>query len=128
VLAFLAAIALVTSTGGYSSVTAGRDVQVAVAPDHAAFLGYEQTRGPVTHGSTNVTVTVTNQFPSGTSLDRVVVCVPGECEYLTADGPLRPGENVTVRFEYLPCHSTIWVAAAGSGVSVRLSRPVTCGG
>ncbi|HKL28379.1 MAG TPA: hypothetical protein VJ898_03830 [Natrialbaceae archaeon] len=126
ILALLAALALVTSTGGYTSMTAGRNVEVAVAPDHAAFLGFEQTTDTVTNGTANVTVTVTNRFPTGTALETVVVIVDGETATLAADGTLDAGESASATCEDVACGAPIAVHASGSDVSVSLYRSVRC--
>lgn len=126
ILALLTALTLVTSTGGYSSVTAGRGVDVAVAPDEAAFIGFEQTTDTVTNGTTNVTVSVTNRFPAGTSLETVVVIVDGERVILTLDGTLDSGESTNETFETVACGASIRVHATGSGVTVHLYRSVQC--
>ena len=126
ILALLAALALVTSTGGYTSVTAGRNVEVAVAPDDAAFLGFEQTTDAVTNGTTNVTVTVTNRFPAGTTLETVVVIVDGETATLTTDGTLEAGESASETCDDVACGAPIAVHASGSDVTVSLYRSVQC--
>lgn len=126
VLATVAVLALVTSTGGVSSVTGDRDVRIAVAPDHSAFLGFEQSTGTVTNGTTNVTLTVTNGFPSGTSLATVEITVDGETENLVADGSLGSGESAGATFENVACDAKITVEASGSDVFARLVRSVEC--
>jgi hypothetical protein len=126
ILLLIATLALVTSTSGYTSVTAGRNVLVAVAPDDAAFLGFEQSNGTVTNGTTTVTVTVTNRFPAGTPLETVTVTVDAETATLTPDGTLDAGESASATFENVTCGGPVAVHASGSDVSVHLDRSVQC--
>ncbi|MFT4889789.1 MAG: hypothetical protein ACI9YT_000700 [Halobacteriales archaeon] len=124
VLATVAVLALVTSTGGVSSATVDRGVRIAVAPDHSAFLGFEPSTGTVTDGTTNVTLTVTNGFPSGTTLATVEVTVDGETRKLVANRSLGSGESAGATFENVACDARITVEASGAGVFVRLVRSV----
>jgi len=122
VTGLIAVLGLLTSTGGLSATAADRGLQVTIADDDDAYLGFQQD-AVTTNGTTNLTVTVANQFPTGTTLDTVEISVDGE----TRDaGPLDAGEDETVTFEFAECDDTIAVDASGTGVAVSLSRPVGC--
>lgn len=118
----LVALGAVTGAGGLSSVAAERGVQVSVADDEDAYLGFEQTARR-TNGTTNLTVTVTNQFPSGVELSTVDVSVADRTANL---GSLDSGEAETITFEFVDCDSPITVEASGDGTAVHLDRIVTC--
>lgn len=125
-LALVATVALATSTGAVSSMSAERPLQVEVADEGSAYIGFEQTASSTANGTTNLTVAVTNRFPPGTALTTVEVAVGGDARHLAADGPLDPGERVTVTFRSVACDDRIRIAAFGSGVSVRFERAVAC--
>jgi len=118
VIALMTAISVVTSTSGVSAVGADRSIEVATADDEDAYLGFEQT-AQTTNETTNLSVTIRNQFPSGTTLGTVTVTVDGETKDLT---PLGSGEEGTVRFESVDCDGTVSVTASGDGVEVQLER------
>jgi len=122
----VAALAIAIGTGGYTTTSAERSVNVAVADDDHAMLGVEQTveRG---NGSANLTVTVTNQFATDATPPTVTVHVGDRTVDLTASGPLGPGEAATATFENVTCGESIEVEADGDGADVHLTRTVDCG-
>ena len=82
-VALLAATALVTGTGGFSTTAADRGVSVEVAEDSNAYLGLEQTQ----HSRENLTATVNATQPdNGTDADGVNETLnDGENETTTAN-------------------------------------------
>ena len=123
--ALAAVVALTTGTGGFTSATADRGVEVSVANDANALLGVERTTAGTGNGTTNLTVNVTNRF--GTSeLDTVTVRVDGESTDLAETGPLTPGARGSATVTAVDCGSTIRVDASGDGVDVTLTRRVPC--
>ncbi|MFB6161154.1 MAG: hypothetical protein ABEJ61_08260 [Haloferacaceae archaeon] len=120
-------LAFVTSTGAVSTVTMDRGVEVAVADDPNAYLGVERAVTGVGDGTANLSVTVTNRFPSGADLATVEVTVDGTTADLARGDPLAPGESATHAFRSVGCGDRIAVEAFGDGVRVRLYRSVTCG-
>lgn len=118
--------ALVTSTSGVSSVAADRGVQGEIAEDPSAYLGFEQTPQNTADGTTDLEVTVTNQFPSGTDLTVVTVTVNGTTVDLAESDPLESGESATHTFTTVPCDDPITIKASGNSVRVSLDRSVTC--
>lgn len=125
-LVVLAAVALVTSTAGFSTASADRAVQVAVVDDDAAYLGIAERSSGTANGTTNLTVAVTNRFPTGTSLETVRVSAGGQTTALASGDPLDPGETRSATFENVACDSTFAVNASGSDVAVHLDRVVEC--
>lgn len=122
----VAGAALVTSTSGVSSVSADRDVQGKIAEDPSAYLGFEQTPTNTADGTTDLEVTVTNQFSSGTDLTVVKVTVNSTTVDLAESDPLESGESATCTFTTVPCDDPIMINASGNGVRVSLDRSVTC--
>ncbi len=118
VVAVVVAGSLLVPTTGFSSAAADRSVEVAVAPDDSAYLGVQRTCNNGT-----VRVGVTNRLPTGTGLD-VDVAVGGTSKPI--DG-LAPGESRNRTFDSFDADDRITVDASGSGVSVRLTRPLPAG-
>lgn len=116
VVAVVLAGSLVVPTMGFSSVAADRSIEVAVVPDDSAYLGVQRTCN-----NSTVRVGVTNRLPTGTTLD---VAVGGTTEPI--DG-LAPGESQNRTFDSFDADDRITVDASGSGVSVRLTRPLPAG-
>lgn len=123
VVALLVVVGVVTGTSGISSMGADRDIRVAIADDDSAYVGFNQTASGTTTGTTNLDLTLTNQFPSGVTLQGVTVTVDGETANL---GPLEPGESNTTEFDGVDCDSSIVVEASGDSVEVQLDREVDC--
>jgi hypothetical protein len=121
----VAVLAVTVGTGGYTTTSAERGVNVAVADDEHAMIGVEQTVA-TGNGTTELRVTVTNQFPSRVALSAASVRVGGRTVGLTASGTLGPGEAATATFENVTCGETIAIAAEGNGADVRLTRSVDC--
>lgn len=118
VVAVVAAGSLVAPTAGFSSMAADRSVEVAVAPDDSAYLGVQRTCN-----NSTVRVGVANRLPTGTALD-VDVAVGGTTRTI---GGLAPGESRNRTFDSFDADDRITVDASGSGVSVRLTRPLPAG-
>ena len=118
VVAVVAAGSLLVPTAGFSSVAADRSVEVAVAPDDSAYLGVQRTCN-----NSTVRVGVANRLPTGTALD-VDVAVGGTTRTI---GGLAPGESRNRTFDSVDADDRITVDASGSGVSVRLTRPLPAG-
>ena len=118
VVAVVVAGSLAVPTAGFSSVAADRSIEVAVAPDDSAYLGVQRTCN-----NSTVRVGVANRLPTGTTLD-VDVAVGGTTEPI--DG-LAPGESQNRTFDSFDADDRITVDASGSGVSVRLTRPLPAG-
>lgn len=119
----VAALVAVSGSAGFTSTAADRGVEVAVVDDDEAFLGVERTTVNETDGTANLSVTVTNRFPAGTTLDTVEVAVDGNTETRTNVGT---GVAVTVEFDSVDCDESLTVNAYGTGVEVSLDRPVDC--
>jgi hypothetical protein len=115
----------VVGTGSYDGVTADRPVEVGVSDDELAYLGFDDIVERTDTGPT-LTVTVTNQFPSRTSLTEVLITVGGTTVDLTARGPLTPGESATATFSTVLCPSFVTVEAVGPNVDITLDRRVEC--
>jgi Protein of unknown function (DUF1102). len=115
----------IPATAGFSSTSVDRSVQVSIVPDDSAFLSFEQdlSNTNMTTGTTDLDVTITNQFGLDTTLDAVEVTVDGRTESV---GPLGPGDAGTADFSDVDCDSTADVVASGSDVSVELDREVGC--
>jgi len=125
--ALLAALVAVSGTTGYTAASAERAVEVAVADDDAAYLGFEAMTTDTAGGTTNVTVRVTNRFPAGTTLDTVTVTVADrEPVALRSAAALGSGETASERFDNVPCGAAVAVTASGDGVGVSFDRSVEC--
>lgn len=122
VVGLVALLGVLAGTGGVSSSVVERGMQGQVVDDESAYLGFEQTSETV-DGTTNLTVTVTNQFAAGISLTSVEVTVENETTDL---GPLDAGEAASVTVADVDCNGTVAVEASGDGVDVYLDRP-ECG-
>lgn len=126
-VAVLAALATVANTAGFTAASADRTMEVAVADDDSAYLGFEAVTTDTADGVTNVTISVTNRSPTGTTLDTVTVAVADhEPVVLRPTGTLEPGETASEQFEDVPCGATVEVTADGDGAEVTLDRSVEC--
>jgi uncharacterized repeat protein (TIGR01451 family) len=121
------ALSVAASTGAMSSVAVDRGVQVSVADDQNAYLGFQQSVSNASNGTASLNVTLTNQFPAGTTFDTVTVSVDST-QLSPVPGTQFPvGESLTVSFENVSCESQVSVRATGDGTSVALDRAVACG-
>lgn len=127
VAVLLASVVTVTATGGFSSATAERGVHVNVAEDPNAYLGIEQAPSETENDTTNLEVTVANQFPAGTDLTTVEVTINGTAVDFAEGNAVEPGDERTYTFGTVPCEGRITVEAQGEGVTVGLNRTVACG-
>jgi hypothetical protein len=109
---------LIAPTGGFSSSVTDRGIGVSVSPDDEAYLGIQSA-------CTNNTlqVSLTNQFPSGTTLD-IEIAVN---ETLKTISNLPAGVKETTEFDTISRGDSITVAASGSDISVQLVRPLPTG-
>lgn len=108
-------------TSGFDSASVDRGVTVAVADDTTAYLGIEQATTNATNGTTNLTVTLSNRFPAGSTL-AADIGVGNQSSGVTLDA----GETETATFQSVDCGEQIAVDASGSGVAVSLNRTVSC--
>lgn len=122
VVAVAVLLATVSGTGGFSSAEADRDVDVPISNDDSAYLGVERTTEK-TNQTVNLTVTVTNQFPSDTTLSSVSVTVGSESQDI---GPLGAGEQNQAEFHDVDCDDSIAIDASGTSVEVAISRDLEC--
>ena len=120
------AVSLTFGTSSVSSVSADRGIEVAVADDHEAFLAFEQRATAPANRTTPLTVTVGNQYPSGTTLTSVTVSLTGSTAESSEPVRLEAGTQHTWRFDAVSCHETLSVEAEGPGVSAAFERPVSC--
>jgi len=126
-LAALGLIAISTiSTSGASSVIAERGVEMTVADDHAAVVGFEQRTIHTENGTTDLELTVRNQFVAGSELTAVELRVGGTTSTLAENSPLEPGEHRTETFASVSCADEITVHVSGTGIDTRFHRPVQC--
>ncbi|MFB6078166.1 MAG: hypothetical protein ABEJ80_04215 [Halarchaeum sp.] len=120
--ALCVAAALVTGTGAVSRASLDRDVSVNVAPDASAYLGVDASAAGE-RGNATATVAVTNRYPGGVTLGRVVVRTNGSTRTRRDVGS---GETARVRLENATCGAPVWVNATGAGVAVAARRSVEC--
>jgi hypothetical protein len=118
VVALLVAGSLITSTTGFSSADATRNVDVAVVSDEEAYLAIQLE----CHEGTGQAVIV-NRFPAGTTLT-VDIETGGTVETIAY---LPPGESRSRSFDTVERDRTITIHASGSGVAVRLTRSLPTG-
>jgi hypothetical protein len=104
----------VTGAGSVSSVSADRDVSVAVVEDREAYLGLEFSNA--TNGT--ATLTVSNRI----STDTLAVTVEGDGE-ATASRTLDPGERAAFN---VSCGEEIRVSADAPDAEVDATRTVDC--
>lgn len=124
--ALLAGTTLTIGTSGFSSMAADRGVEVSVAPDDSAYIGFAQTLDGGADGTTNLTVQVTNRFTE-TELTSVTVTVGARTVDLTpADGSLDPGEQTTGTLDDVDCGASLLVDATGEAATAQLNRTVMC--
>jgi hypothetical protein len=119
-------LATTAGTGAFSTVGAERGVQVAVVDDDNAYLGVVIAAN-ATGNDTTANITVTNQFPDGTTLTSITATGPDGTTSLTPnDGALETGETTSATIQNATCDSTITIHANGPGVQVTIDRPVDC--
>lgn len=124
-LIVIAGLALIAGTGGFSSATADRAFDVEIVEDQRAFVGFEQNTTNITNETTDLEVTVRNQFLYGTSLERVQVTVNDTTKHLASDS-IEPGERASETFNSVTCNDQIRVIAMGTGTKVAFNRTVDC--
>lgn len=137
--ALAAVTGLVLGSSGFSAMAADRGVEIGVADDEDAYLGFEQVNDTVVSGESTVIVEYTNQF--GTDLDEFRagdVTVVGDAEMTTlttTNGPDSVGAGEVARVAVtLHCAAPETVDlrfeanGSGGGVSVATNRvrTVTC--
>ena len=125
VIGLVIALSVTVATGGVSSVTADRGVEVTVAEDDEAFLGVEQ-QATKANGTTPVVVTVRNQYPGGATFSTVAVTVNETTVDLAKNSSIRPGTSRTNVFHAAGCDDTISVEAEGPSVQISVERDVIC--
>jgi len=125
-VALVVAIFFTMGTSSVSSVTADRPIDIAVADDSNAYVGFEQQHTRIQNGTTDLEVTVRNQYLSGASFTTVSVTVHGREVDLSKNSPLEPGDSRTQRFNSTPCDSSIAIVVSGTGISAEIQRPVSC--
>lgn len=112
-----------SSTAGLSSMSADRGISGEVVDDSSAYLGFEQTTADTSDGITTVTITITNQYAHGTTLETVEISLAGQ----TVDvGPLATGESNETTVSGVPCGDPITVEVTGESVSATVERTVDC--
>ena len=119
-------LSLATPTAGFSATTAERSVDVEVVDDQNAFLGFEKTTNTTENETTELEITVRNQFAPGISLSEVSVTIENSTVSLIEEEKLHPGEEVSRTFSEISCDASLFVEASGSGVSVDLEGSVDC--
>lgn len=124
-IATLVVLATAFGTSGRVNTSGDRTLAVATATDGNAYVGFEQTVER-TAEATNLTITLTNQFPPGTTLTTVTVTVGSETRSLAPTGGLLTRERVTARFSGVDCTATITVAVSGTNTTGTLTRRVDC--
>lgn len=117
---------MMIGTSGASSVTAERGVEMTVAEDDTAVVGFEQRTIHTANGTTDLELTVRNQFVAGTELTTAELHVDGTTENLAENSPLGPGEHATERFVGVSCADEITVHVSGTDIDTRFNRPVQC--
>jgi len=124
--ALVVAIFFSMGTSSVSSVTADRPIEIAVADDSNAYMGFKQQPTRTQNGTTDLVVTVRNQYPSGTSFKTVSVTVHGREVSLSKNSPLEPGDTRTQKFNSIPCDSSITIMVSGTGINAEIQRTVSC--
>jgi len=124
--ALVVAIFFSLGTSSVSSVTADRSIDIMIADDSNAYVGFEQQRTRTQNGTTDLEVTVQNQYPSGTRFTTASVTVHGREVDLSKNSPLEPGDSRTHRFNSTPCDSSIAIVVSGTGISAEIQRAVSC--
>lgn len=136
ILLVVLALSLVVASGGFTSVTADRNVHVEVASDENAFLGLE-TDGIDRCGNHREFYRVTNQFGTIelTEIRASVVGTDGvRASVQDTPDQLDPGESDYIEIEVKPIQSegsdtepgsvTVHIEAIGDGTDVSLERTV----
>ncbi|MFC6953351.1 hypothetical protein [Halorubellus litoreus] len=119
-------VATTAGTGAFSAVSAERGIQIAVVDDDRAYLGVAVTAN-VSGNDTTARITVTNQFPQGTTLSAVTATVDGETVSLTPGSTtLDGGDSTTGTVANVTCGDTVTIRASGDGVRVELEREIVC--
>jgi hypothetical protein len=125
VLATLAVLAVILGSGGVTTMTADRNLDLHVTNDRTGYLGINQTIEP-TGGEANLTLRVTNQFPDGTRLTTVTVTIGDRSQSLLSGGALSPGESTSETLRGVQCGETVTVEARGKETAVKRTRTVAC--
>ena len=123
VAAGLVALATTAGTGAVSSMSAERGMNVHVVDDKDAYLGLD-VNTTTTENGTEVNVTVSNQFPSGATLD--VELRHDDVTLYPGNHSLESGETRWPTFENATCGEMVRITATGDGVTVELERRVDC--
>lgn len=116
---FVAVLVSISGTGGFSSTTAGRSVEVSVVDDDEAYLGIDGD--DASNGKWNVTLT--NRLSVGDALDTEV-----DVDGATGSVILYSGESRTLTLTGVDCGDTAHLTAETTDGSVRIeaSREVSC--
>jgi hypothetical protein len=120
------ASALLIGSTGASSVTVDRGVDMSVVADQQAMVGFEQVATQPDNGTTDVDVTVENQFASEIELTTVELGVDRRAVDVADPSPLTPGDRRTHTFVSVPCSEEITVHVSGTDVNTRFTRSVQC--
>jgi hypothetical protein len=125
ILLFVATVLVLATTAagtsGFDSASVDRGVTVTVADDSTAYLGVEQATTNATNGTTNLTVTLRNRFPTGATLAADI-----EVGNQSSGVTLGAGEADTTTFQSVDCGEQIAVDVSGPSVDVSLNRTVSC--
>jgi len=124
--AAILAVTLAASTGAMSSAAVDRGVQVSVADDEVAFLGFQQSVSNASNGTASLNVTLTNQFPAGTTFDAVTVSVNATEVSPVPGNRFLPGDSLIVSVGNVSCEGRVSVVATGDDASVEFERAVAC--
>lgn len=117
---------LIVSTGGISSLLATHSVDVVATEPQHAYLGVEQTSLQPTTTTTDLEVTVTNQFPTGIVLTTVELTINGTTVDIAEHSRLEPGDSSTHTFRSISCDRTLTVTSASTDTRVQVERSVAC--
>jgi len=124
--ALVSVVGMTVGTSGASSLAAERGIEMTVAGDQTAVVGFEQTASRTANGTVDIELTVRNQFVAGTELTTVDLGVDGTTKVLAETGPLEPGERRTAAFSSVSCADEITVHVSGSDIDTQFTRPVRC--
>jgi hypothetical protein len=126
VATLLLAVTVAANASGVASFEGDRSLVVDVTDDERGYVGFDQTTTNPSDGQTDLVVTVTNQFPTGTTLATVAVSVNGTTVVRPTTGTLAPGESVEASFASVPCGAAIAVEVGGTDVNAEFTRVVAC--